>query len=58
MDMMVGRRGASQVPLRGNGAYAIICLPIIPDDHHIPMLKTEVRMSMTEVEDAYTEAAR
>jgi hypothetical protein len=38
--------------------YAIIWLPNIPDDHHIPMLKTEVRMSMTEVEADYTEAAR
>jgi hypothetical protein len=38
--------------------YSIICLPIIPDDHYIPMQKTEVRMSMTEVEAAYTEAAR
>ena len=56
--MVVGWRGASQVPLRGTARYAIICLPITPDDLHIPMPKTEVRMSMTEVEAAYTEAAR
>jgi hypothetical protein len=56
--MVVGRRGASQVPCAGMARYAIICLSVAPDDHHIPMLKTEVRMSMTEVEAAYTEAAR
>jgi hypothetical protein len=38
--------------------YAMIWPSVAPDDHHIPMLKTEVRMSMTEVEAAYTEAAR
>jgi hypothetical protein len=38
--------------------YAIICLSIAPDDHHVLMLKNEVRMSMTEVEAAYTEAPR
>jgi len=38
--------------------YAIICVSTAPDDHHIPMLKTEVRVSMIEVEAAYTEAAR
>ena len=45
-------------PLRGDGE---IChhLPVRrPDDHHIPMLETEVRMSITEVEAAYTEAAQ
>ena len=56
--MVVGRRGASEVPLRGDGAICHHLSVRRPDDHHIPMLKTEVRMSMTEVEAAYTEAAR
>lgn len=38
--------------------YAIIWMPVVPDDHHISMLMPEVHMSMTEVEAAYTEAAR
>ena len=49
---------ASQVPLRGDGAICHHLSVRRPDDHHIPMLKTEVRMSMTEVEAAYTEAAQ
>jgi hypothetical protein len=56
--MVVGRRFAGQVPLRGDGAICHRLSVRRPDDHHIPMLKTEVRMSMTEVEAAYTEAAR
>lgn len=55
-----GRTGAvpASRPCAGIARYAIICLSVAPDDHHISMLKTEVRMSMTEVEAAYTEAAQ
>ena len=56
--MVGGRRFASQLPLRGDGALCHHLSVRRPDDHHVPMLKTEVRMSMTEVEAAYTEAAR
>ena len=56
--MVGGRRFASQVRLRGDGAICHYLSVRRPDDHHIPMPETEVRMSMTEVEAAYTEAAQ
>jgi hypothetical protein len=51
-------RGPARRPCRGVTGYAIIWVSFVPDDHHIPMLMPEVHMSITEVEAAYTEAAR
>jgi hypothetical protein len=51
-------REPARRPCTGVTGYAIISMSIVPDDHHVPMLMPEVHMSITEVEAAYTEAAR
>lgn len=56
--LLLFSRGLARRPCTGVTGYAIIWVSIVPDDHHIPMLMPEVRMSITEVEAAYTEAAR
>lgn len=49
---------AVQAPCTGMTGYAILWVSFVPDDHHVPMLMPEIHMSITEVEAAYTEAAR
>jgi len=56
--LLLFSRGPARRPCTGVTGYAIIWVSIVPDDHHIPMLMPEVRMSITEVEATYTEAAR
>jgi hypothetical protein len=56
--LLLFSRGPTRRPCTGVTEYAIIWVSFVPDDHHVPMLMPEVHMSITEVEAAYTEAAR